>query len=503
MVASALLTLPWLWPFANGPTPAVLPWLASLACGALFLLVFLAARPANLSTVVAQALLVAALTSSVIGLLQYFGVSAALAPWINVTVPGHAFGNLRQRNQLASLLNIGLAVLLWSAWARQAREASAQCAGKSSATARARYWLTALAVVLLASANAATASRTGLAQLLALLLIALAWRRQRAPGTWLMLGGAVLAYGVASVLLPLLAGLDPLASGIMARFGDAGQSCESRLILWRNVLYLIAQKPWFGWGWGELDYAHFATLYPAARFCDILDNAHNLPLHLAVELGLPVAAGVCALLAWLLWRASPWRETRADRQMAWAVLALIALHSLLEYPLWYGPFQLTLVSCLMVLWPRARSAAGCQPLRRAWMASASVLLAALAYAAWDYWRVSQIYMAPERRAPAYRHDTLLKIEGSWLYRRQVRFAALTTSTVDAGNAAQINRSARELLHFSPEPRVIEKLLASARVLHRDDELAYFVERYRAAFPQQHARWLAAQDDPARTTTDEP
>ena len=56
---------------------------------------------------------------------------------------------------------------------------------------------------------------------------------------------------------------------------------------------LIAQKPWLGWGWGELDYAHFITLYPGARFCDILDNAHNLPLHLAVELGVPLAVVLC------------------------------------------------------------------------------------------------------------------------------------------------------------------------------------------------------------------
>ena len=28
-----------------------------------------------------------------------------------------------------------------------------------------------------------------------------------------------------------------------------------------------------------MDYAHFVTLYPGERFCDILDNAHNLPLH--------------------------------------------------------------------------------------------------------------------------------------------------------------------------------------------------------------------------------
>lgn len=35
------------------------------------------------------------------------------------------------------------------------------------------------------------------------------------------------------------------------------------------------------------------TLFPGERFCVLLDNAHNLPLHLAVELGVPVAALLC------------------------------------------------------------------------------------------------------------------------------------------------------------------------------------------------------------------
>ena len=73
------------------------------------------------------------------------------------------------------------------------------------------------------------------------------------------------------------------------------------------VLHLIAQKPWTGWGWGELKYAHYMASYPGERFCDILGNAHNLPLHLAVTLGLPLALAACAGLLTLLWRAHPWR----------------------------------------------------------------------------------------------------------------------------------------------------------------------------------------------------
>jgi O-antigen ligase len=118
------------------------------------------------------------------------------------------------------------------------------------------------------------------------------------------------------------------------------------MTLWSNVLELIGQKPWFGWGWGRLDYAHYMHLYEGARFCDILDNAHNLPLHLAVELGVPMALILCGAALWSTWRSRPWRESDPLRQLAWTVLAVLALHSLLEYPLWYGPFQMALGICL-------------------------------------------------------------------------------------------------------------------------------------------------------------
>ncbi len=508
----ALLALPWLWPFASGPTPSVFPRLAALACGVLFLWVFLSTRPGqDLPGLLARGLLAAALCSALIGLLQYLGASPALAPWVNTTTPGYAFGNLRQRNQLGSLLNIGLAVLVWSAWTRQLRDVAQRAEpapGNNRQAGRHMAGLSflamALATVLLAAGNAATASRTALVQLAALLALSLVWRRQAASATWPILGGAVLVYAAASVVLPLLLGLDPFAAGIAGRFGEGGQNCESRIILWHNVLQLIAQKPWFGWGWGELDYAHFITLYPGARFCDILDNAHNLPLHLAVELGVPIAVAMCGLIGSLVLRARPWRETDADRQMAWAVLAMIALHSMLEYPLWYGPFQVTTLFAIWILWRTRSRMPGADaiappvgvPSKRVGRVATGVvgigallLLSALAYAAWDYHRVSQVYLAPSLRASAYRDDTMRKLQDSWLFRNQVRFAALTLTTVTPENAARVNRMAGELLHFSPEARVVEKHIDSALVLGRHDEAAYFMRRYRNAFPADYARWV--------------
>src|SRR6185369_1680135 len=176
---------------------------------------------------------------------------------------------------------------------------------------------------------------------------------------------------------------------------SAIDACSSRTVLWSNVLQLIGQKPWLGWGWGNLDYAHYLTLYEGPRFCDILDNAHNLPLHLAVELGVPAALLVVGGVLCAVARARPWAEADPGRQLGWAVLAVIAVHSLLEYPLWYGPFQIAFGLCLGLLWPAARPAVepavGAARTSAASLALMAVVAAACAYAAWDYHRVSEIY----------------------------------------------------------------------------------------------------------------
>ena len=494
VAAFCLIALPWLNPFTHGPTAAVVPFLVSLACAAALLLVCGGAlgrlTAAQLEAASARAWLAAALLSATIGVLQYFGATALFGPWVNATQVGEAFANLRQRNQFATLTNIGLVALAWLAVKYREQQ----------------RWRLLAAAILLVTANAASSSRTGLLQLLALAVIAGVWGGWRQPDVRRALVVSAMAYAAAAAALPVLAGLDATTNGILARLREGDVACASRLTLWNNVLYLIAQKPWLGWGWGELDYAHFITLYPGARFCDILDNAHNLPLHLAVELGVPVAALACSLGLWLVWRTRPWAETHPVRQMAWAVLAVILLHSMLEFPLWYGPFQMA--ACLAV-WilvrsrrvmqagtgaqDEARSQGGAVlPSPRAKLAAvclAIVLAVCVGYAAWDYHRISQIYLPTKMRAPAYRENTLEKIRGSWLFRNQVRFAEFTTTELNPANAADLRAMGWELLHFSPEARVVEKLAESALMLRRDDEALALQARYRVAFPREHALWV--------------
>lgn len=487
-VSFFLLALPWLNPFSSGPTPAVEPLLFSWFCLALLIGVIGATSgrfTRDQSTyVAASAWLFAAVLSAALGLLQYFGATAPFGPWVNATQLGEAFANLRQRNQFASLTNIGLLALIW--WSVQTRVASLRPGV---------VWPIVMAL-LIGAGNAASSSRTGLVQLVLIALLMIAWGRLKQPSLRRVVLAAGSGYVLALIALPWLIGTDPGASGAVARLQAGDSLCASRLTLWSNVLHLIAQRPWLGWGWGELDYAHFITLYPGVRFCAILDNAHNLPLHLAVELGVPAALLICGGALWLAWWAKPWRERDATRQLAWGVLAVILLHSMLEFPLWYGPFQMAFGLCLWLLW-RTRAGmvvcvsneyVGATFRRRVGVALAAMaMMAAIAYATWEYRRVSQIYQTPAKRSAAYRDDTLNKIRSSWLFQNQVRFAELTTTPITAENAPRLNALALQLLHFSPEPSVIEKLIGSAELMGKKTEAQFYLQRYRAAFSDQSMR----------------
>ena len=525
-VLIACLALPWINPFAPGPSPNVAPWLASAAlCMLAFFIAapalpsrrgllvaaavaaFVMLRPAasalersaipaamvlvglaygvgrgsdpagaSPARLIAWAWLAAALVSSAIALLQYFDMASALHPWVYAAQPGEAMANLRQRNQLASLITIGLAALLWLASRPQARP---------------WQWLPAL--LLLAAANAATTSRTGLVQWLLMLALALIWRAPNRARLVGLCAGALAAYATAAFVLP--AALERItgipAETLLGRL-SLELGCASRKVLWHNVVELVAQRPLAGWGWGELDYAHFMHLYgDSPRFCDILDNAHSLPLHLAVELGLPFAVLTSGAVMFLALRARPWHAPDPQRQLAWAVLMVLATHSMLEYPLWYGPFQMALGLALGLL-----ASGAATPLR---MAGASVRgavlaggLALVALASWDYARVSQIYLPPERRLRWWGEDAMESAQRSWLFASQARFAAVTLAPLTRENAEWNYATALAMLHYSPEPRIIERVIEASTMLGRDDEPALYLARLRAAFPQDYEKWRAVQ-----------
>jgi len=489
----------WLWLGLGGLLVALSGWSGLSAWGPAFIAIAGIAAAASVgsapardlggaSRFLAKGVLAAGLVSAVLGLLQYYGLAEPLVPWTTSPALGQAYGNLRQRNQFATLISMAWCAALWLYATNEAL--------------RVRRGLMAAAVLLLIAAAAST-SRTGLLQLLSITgvaaFIAVRERRNahkgsvafhRLPDPKWLLATIPLYFAIAWVLPQLATGGEGTVESMLQRLHTGAPQDHSRLILWRNVLTLIAQHPWTGWGWGELSFAHYSTRYDGPRFVEILDNAHNLPLHLAVELGIPAAVLICGGFLWMVLAARPWRERDPARLMAWGMLGAIVLHSLLEYPLWYGPFQLVFGLCLGILWPGGGRVA----IRPALSSlAAGVMLVVVGLAGWDYVRVSQIYLPPGERLPAYREDTLAKVRGTWLFARQAEFAQLTLTTVTPANAAEMHSLAQRVIHFSPEPRVIVKLIESAELLGRESEAQAQAERFSDAFPQEFARWLKEAD----------
>jgi O-antigen ligase len=452
----------------------VVPLLVAWACGLLALLAAVTSQDpwAVMQESAPRAWVVAALLTALLGLLQWFGV-APQTTLVSAAQVGEAYGNLRQKNQFATLTAIGFAVLVF----RPAPLVRPVAVG---------------AVLLLAAGNALSASRTGLVEWLAITALAAAWpgaRRERLSLCAVGIAGYVAAGALAPQLLWSSRGVE--ATNVFLR-ASTELGCSSRKVLWSNVLHLIAQKPWTGWGAGELDFAHYVTLYDGPRFCDILDNAHNLPLQIAVELGIPAAVLAAVVAGAIVWRVRPWAEAFPQRQLAWAVLAVIGVHSLLEYPLWYGPFQLAALVAVTLLLPAAGIARGT---RVAIGAACVLVVVGLSQVAVAYDRVSDAYRPPQERRPALAADPVSSLGQPVLFSDQVRFARLSLMPVTRANAARVHALASEMLHYSPEPAVIEKLLDSALLLGRRDEVVLQAARYEAAFPDRFEGWRAAHGLP--------
>ena len=147
---------------------------------------------------------------------------------------------------------------------------------------------------------------------------------------------------VALVLLQLMGG------GVNARFDVEGLAGGGRLSTYRATLRMIADHPWFGTGQGT-----FAWAFPAYRSSDISiwgvwDIAHNTPLEIAADMGVPIAALVVG--AWIVIFAVLIRGVRVRRRdrilpiAAFAVGLLAVLHSLIDFSLQIPGYSIVALS---------------------------------------------------------------------------------------------------------------------------------------------------------------
>jgi len=172
---------------------------------------------------------------------------------------------------------------------------------------------------------------------------------------------------------------------------------------------------------------------------------------------------------------------------------LIGLHSLLEYPLWYGPFQMAALLCVLRL--RTADADSALLRSRASRWAAAALAAALVSLCWvavqSYGRVSNLYSVAAVRAGVFDPFAELQDHDVFLFVDEVAFSRLAIP-LHRANAQEQYALAEDLLHYSAEPRVIERLLESAEYLGRTQDVALYKARYAQAYPERFIEWLAME-----------
>lgn len=276
-------------------------------------------------TVLCVFLVIGAELNALAGLIQHYRWHTFLDSVVTVKNASAVYGNIAQPNHFANYLTLALASIgfLHMRWSL-------------------RGWQIALLVLPLLFVLVLSGSRSVWLYLLFMVGISYFWQRRDKSYLPLLKYAIALLLGFAVMLfvvqIPWLAGVNGKVATMERMFAD-GTSGGIRLFLWKESLLILGQFPLLGAGFGQFAFQHF-QLGPEMRHVNITglyNNAHNVVMQLAAETGL---AGLLILLGTLgLWGWQCWREQRTVAHWwCYVLLAVLGIHSLLEYPLWYAYF---------------------------------------------------------------------------------------------------------------------------------------------------------------------
>ena len=464
------LTAAWSWGPGALPTGLALSAIGSLGAAAVLTAGGAGARARGAAVdffaAFCWAWVAAGVLNVIVALMQVFAPGWCDGDWIAASgSPGRAVGNLRQPNHLSSLL-------LWSCIAAVALLQLGRLGRRGARWAAALLVAFVFAVVL-------TASRTGLVSVILLALWGLLDRRL-SRSTRALLIAAPFIYLLSWLAMAQWAALSQHRFGGSERLAETDIS-SSRFAIWRDTLGLIAAQPWAGVGFGEFNFAWTLTPFPH-RPVAFFDHTHNLPLQLAVELGLPLAALVMGLLLWALCRAArkAWLaagDIGTAQRSAMLMVLMIGLHSLLEYPLWYSYFLLPAAWAFgfALQGDEARSTSPDRPAPApapalAWAGLAVMIGTALSVL--DYQRVTLIFSAEPGVGPL--EQRIAAGQRSVLFAHHADYAAVTSGVA----AAQPLRAFDRATHYLLDTRLMIAWSQSLAAHGQLDEARHLAARLR-------------------------
>ncbi|MBY0579247.1 MAG: Wzy polymerase domain-containing protein [Burkholderiales bacterium] len=260
--------------------------------------------------------------SAIAAMMQHYYTPALLASFVTPATAGTVYGNLAQQNHFADYTSLAIASLLYLASSRKMPG----------------FLALPLALFLL-FALSLSGSRSAWIFLAAMAFLAFLLHRKEGNRT-LLVGALLLipAFALMQVLahLAIFNGHGTMTSGdrlfVIAR--DSG----IRLYLWREAWLMFLHAPWIGVGFGQFAWHHFelGPLYGNPQMTGLYSNSHDIVLNLLAETG--IAGGFVVFGGIALWVRR--LDMKFDIHAWWcfALLLILALHSLDEYPLWYAQF---------------------------------------------------------------------------------------------------------------------------------------------------------------------
>jgi O-antigen ligase len=287
---------------------------------------------ARMAQALAFFLLIGASLDAVIGVLQHFHLHTLLDSVITSKMSHHIYGNIAQHNHFANYVALGLISL-----------------GLLFQQGKIKAIYVGILAALLLFVMMLSGSRSSWLYLL--MMSGLAWWWARRDATFRPLLNYSLSliagFGVVHLIvqLPFMAGTDStntverMYSELLSNDAGASSTIWMKFYMWHEAWLMFTQSPWVGVGFGQFAWHHFQMLpvLKANYIFGFYNNAHNLIFQLAAETGI---GGLLALFVSLgIWFYGQRRSTLSVvHWWGYAVLGVLAIHSLLEYPLWYTYF---------------------------------------------------------------------------------------------------------------------------------------------------------------------
>ncbi len=301
----------------------------------------------QVALVLAAMLVLGGLLNAAAAVLQFYNIDSPMSFMVASlgAVQRGAYGNFGQNNHFADYVTLALVSALYlRIKGRLTLPTMAACAGiflyALSLSGSKTTWLYlpalfALSLWFRARSDAPRLRRAALGLALLLPLFALVQYAMSRYGLALRpeLPGAAYA-----AVTPLDRFTEEMAHGLLPQAG--GSALATRIYMWHQALLMWSRAPVLGVGFGQYAGVFFQQAAELSYYhiSHYDRNSHNALLQLLAETGLAGAALVCAGLGAWLWALR--RRLAANAESWWmlCLLAVLFVHSMLEYPLWHADF---------------------------------------------------------------------------------------------------------------------------------------------------------------------